>query len=210
MPDAFGRRDRRAARRTHQRMARRLPPKARQIPFLPNLMAGAASPASIAPTSTSGTSKTKRARPARPTPQLAEVKRRIDRTNQLRNDLAEDLDRALLDWLAPQAARRRCAAALRVARPDHRPAFHSGAQDLPHPRRSRTQRRARRPRASAIATASPFLTEQRADLATASISLWRETLAGTRRFKLYRQLKMYNDPRSTPQSTANHNRSRRR
>ena len=34
--------------------------------------------------------------------QLADVKRRIDRTNQLRNDLAEDLDRALLDWLAPQ------------------------------------------------------------------------------------------------------------
>ena len=34
--------------------------------------------------------------------QLADVKRRIDRTNQLRNDLAEDLDRTLLDWLAPQ------------------------------------------------------------------------------------------------------------
>ena len=34
--------------------------------------------------------------------ELADVKRRIDRTNQLRNDLAEELDRALLDWLAPQ------------------------------------------------------------------------------------------------------------
>ena len=34
--------------------------------------------------------------------QLADVKRRIDQTNQLRNDLAEELDRALLDWLSPQ------------------------------------------------------------------------------------------------------------
>ena len=34
--------------------------------------------------------------------QLADVKHRIDRTNQLRNDLAEELDRTLLDWLAPQ------------------------------------------------------------------------------------------------------------
>jgi len=28
--------------------------------------------------------------------------------------------------------------------------------------------------------------------------LWRETLAGSRRFKLYRQLKMYNDPSLNP------------
>jgi hypothetical protein len=34
--------------------------------------------------------------------ELADVKRRIDATNQLRNDLAEDLDRALMNWLAPQ------------------------------------------------------------------------------------------------------------
>src|SRR5215475_8927078 len=33
---------------------------------------------------------------------LADVKRRIDTTNQRRNDLAEDLDRALMEWLAPQ------------------------------------------------------------------------------------------------------------
>jgi hypothetical protein len=28
--------------------------------------------------------------------------------------------------------------------------------------------------------------------------MWNETLAGTRRFKVYRQLKMYNDPSLNP------------
>jgi hypothetical protein len=43
-----------------------------------------------------------------------------------------------------------------------------------------------------------ILEEQRADLAACLDELWRETLAGTRRFKLYRQLKMYNDPSLNP------------
>jgi hypothetical protein len=43
-----------------------------------------------------------------------------------------------------------------------------------------------------------ILEEQRTDLAACLDALWRETLAGTRRFKLYRQLKMYNDPSLNP------------
>ena len=43
-----------------------------------------------------------------------------------------------------------------------------------------------------------ILEEQRADLAACLDALWRETLAGARRFKLYRQLKMYNDPSLNP------------
>jgi hypothetical protein len=43
-----------------------------------------------------------------------------------------------------------------------------------------------------------ILLEQRADLAGCLDNLWRETLAGQRRFKLYRQLKMYNDPALNP------------
>ena len=39
---------------------------------------------------------------------------------------------------------------------------------------------------------------QRDDLAGCLDSLWRETLEGKRRFKLYRQLKMYNDPSLNP------------
>ena len=43
-----------------------------------------------------------------------------------------------------------------------------------------------------------ILEEQRADLAHCLDALSRDTLAGARRFKLYRQLKMYNDPSLNP------------
>ncbi len=130
--------------------------------------------------------------------QLADVKRRIDITNQLRNDLVEDLDRALLDWLAPQRL------------PAEEAPLHSETPGLIIDRLSilalkiyHTRQEAER------CDASPghcernrarlaILTEQRADLARCLDLMWRETLAGTRRFKLYRQLKMYNDPTLNP------------
>ena len=43
-----------------------------------------------------------------------------------------------------------------------------------------------------------ILEEQRNDLAGCLDALWYETLSGTRRFKMYRQLKMYNDPSLNP------------
>jgi hypothetical protein len=42
------------------------------------------------------------------------------------------------------------------------------------------------------------LEEQRRDLAECLNDLWNEVTAGTRRFKLYRQMKMYNDPELNP------------
>lgn len=42
------------------------------------------------------------------------------------------------------------------------------------------------------------LEQQRADLAGCLDGLWNQILAGKRRFKLYRQLKMYNDPALNP------------
>jgi hypothetical protein len=43
-----------------------------------------------------------------------------------------------------------------------------------------------------------LLTEQRNDLAACLDQLWLDVLAGKRRFKIYRQLKMYNDPTLNP------------
>jgi hypothetical protein len=129
---------------------------------------------------------------------LAEVKRRIDRTNQQRNDLAEDLDHALLDWLAAKGLPRPDAAlnsespgliidrlsiqALKIYHTQEE----SERRDAPQGHTERNQDRL------------AVLQEQRADLAKCLDALWKDTLEGTRRFKLYRQLKMYNDPSLNP------------
>jgi len=130
--------------------------------------------------------------------ELAAVKRRIDRTNQLRNDLAEELDRTLLAWLEPQAL------------PSPHAPLHSESPGLIIDRLSILALKIYHTREEAARTAAPpghternrerltILVEQRADLAACLDVLWRETLAGTRRFKLYRQLKMYNDPAMNP------------
>jgi uncharacterized protein DUF4254 len=130
--------------------------------------------------------------------EIAEVKRRIDATNQRRNDLAEGLDQALMDWLEPQGL------------PNAAAALHSESPGLMIDRLSilalkiyHTCEECERPDATEGHAERNrdrlcILEEQRADLAGCLDGLWRETLAGTRRFKLYRQLKMYNDPSLNP------------
>lgn len=136
--------------------------------------------------------------PGAPDARLADVKRRIDRTNQFRNDLAEQLDRAILAWLQPQ----------------HLPApsapLHSESPGLMIDRLSILALKIFHTREEAGRTDAPdghaernrarlaVLEEQRTDLAACLDALWREVLAGTRRFKLYQQLKMYNDPSLNP------------
>lgn len=130
--------------------------------------------------------------------QLAEVKRRIDKTNQRRNDLAERLDNSLLAWLKERDL------------PKNEAPLHSESPGLMIDRLSilslkiyHTAEEAERldaPEGHAARNRErlSILEEQRADLAECLDALWGETLAGTRRFKLYRQLKMYNDPSLNP------------
>jgi hypothetical protein len=129
---------------------------------------------------------------------LAQVKRRIDGTNQRRNDLAEQLDRFLLDELAPRAL------------PNSAAALHSESPGLMIDRLSILSLKLYHTREEAERANAPaghaernqgrlaILVEQRADLAECLDALWSEALAGTRRFKIYRQLKMYNDPALNP------------
>lgn len=130
--------------------------------------------------------------------QLADVKRRIDKTNQLRNDLAEQLDRALLEWLEPQhlpaggAPLNSESPGLIIDR------LSILALKIYHTREEAERRDASPAHAERNWSRLAILEEQRNDLAGCLDVLWRETLAGTRRFKLYRQLKMYNDPTLNP------------
>jgi len=130
--------------------------------------------------------------------EIASVKRRIDSVNQRRNDLAEGLDIALLDWLAARGL------------PNPAAALHSETPGLMIDRLSilalkiyHTREEAERANAPAGHAQRNLerlavLEEQRTDLAACLDALWGEILAGTRRFKLFRQLKMYNDPSLNP------------
>jgi Protein of unknown function (DUF4254) len=130
--------------------------------------------------------------------ELANVKRRVDSTNQRRNDLTEELDRALLGWLRSRGL------------PNPEAPLHSESPGLIIDRLSILALKIYHTREEAERTDAPaghadrnrdrlgILEEQRADLAGCLDALWQDTLEGARRFKLYRQLKMYNDPHLNP------------
>jgi hypothetical protein len=130
--------------------------------------------------------------------EIAEVKRGIDRVNQRRNDLMERCDTLLLEALArhglpaPNAPLhsetpgmildRLSILALKI--------FHTREETLrPDAAESHIHRNRERLR---------LLEEQRSDLAGCLDQLGTQITRGERRFKLYRQLKMYNDPSLNP------------
>jgi hypothetical protein len=123
---------------------------------------------------------------------IVQVKHDIDRLNQLRNDLAEQIDVTLLH-LAPEHPTaplhsespgliidRLSILALKIFHTEEQ--LHRSTPEHQHRNQSRLL----------------VLNEQRNDLSACLDALWSDVLAGRRRFKLYRQLKMYNDPTLNP------------
>jgi hypothetical protein len=126
---------------------------------------------------------------------IAQVKRNIDFLNQSRNDLVEAMDRILLA----------AAKAQNPAAP-----LHSESPGLILDRLSilalkiyHTAEEAHRGSASEAhrqknLSRLALLEEQRKDLAACLDQLWSDVRNNKRRFKLYRQMKMYNDPDLNP------------
>jgi hypothetical protein len=128
---------------------------------------------------------------------IANAKRAIDKINQQRNDLMEQVDTLLLESLP--AAQQASSAKLHSETPGMMidrlsilslKLYHTQEEiervDAPPGHAERNWERL------------SILEAQRQDLALCLDHLWRGVEDGDRRFKVYRQLKMYNDPNLNP------------
>jgi Protein of unknown function (DUF4254) len=129
---------------------------------------------------------------------IARIKRFIDGANQRRNDLTEHCDRLLLDLLN------------RRSLPADGAELHSESPGLILDRLSILSLKVFHTREEIDRAEAPpghsernrerlcILVEQRDDLASSLDRLWQQVLNRERGFKVYRQLKMYNDPALNP------------
>ena len=127
--------------------------------------------------------------------EVARVKRAIDGLNQQRNDLVEGLDQRLYDSVPAQSAE----APLHSETPgmmiDRMSIL---ALKIFHTREEMERVGASEEHRVRNGKRLEVLERQRSDLSDCLARLWRDVEEGRCRFKIYRQMKMYNDPDLNP------------
>ncbi len=136
--------------------------------------------------------------PGAPDYQIAAVKRSIDKLNQRRNDFMELCDRLALAELekrnlpVPTAPLHSESVGLMIDR------LSILSLKIYHTQQEVERTNAPQGHAELNRERLALLREQRTDLENALDELWADILAGRKRFKVYRQLKMYNEPSLNP------------
>ena len=130
---------------------------------------------------------------------IAEVKRAIDRYNQARNDAIEKVD----DWLVAELARRGVTAPAGAPSATETPGAAIDRLSILELRRYHMREQVERADASAehrekAANRMVILDQQRDHLVEAADRLLGEIFAGQRPLRVFRQMKMYNDPAMNP------------
>ena len=130
---------------------------------------------------------------------IAQVKRAIDRYNQLRNDCIEKVD----DWLVADLIARGIAAAPVAPAATETPGAAIDRLSILELRRYHMREQIERKDATqehreTAAARMVVLDEQRAHLIQATDRLLTEIYSAERPLRLFRQMKMYNDPTMNP------------